>query len=65
MSIRNYIARKRVERAGQLLQTTNLSIREICEACGFANTAYFYKMCKEHTGLSPAQLRQDAKREGV
>lgn len=65
MSIRNYIARKRVERAGHLLQTTNLSIRDICETCGFSNTAYFYKMCKEHAGLSPAQLRQASDREGV
>ncbi|MEL7609350.1 MAG: response regulator [Bacillota bacterium] len=63
MSIRNYIAFKRMERAGNLLQTSDLSIREIAETCGFSNASYFHRMCREHTGLSPAQVRQQF-REG-
>lgn len=63
MSIRNYIAFKRMEQAGHLLKTTNLSAREIAETCGFSSTSYFHRICREQTGLSPAQIRQQY-REG-
>jgi two-component system response regulator YesN len=63
MPIRNYITLKRMERARYLLQSSNLPVREISEACGFSNISYFYRICKEHTGLSPAQIRQQF-REG-
>ncbi|MPM93294.1 HTH-type transcriptional activator RhaS [bioreactor metagenome] len=58
MPIRDYITRKRMERARCLLQTSRFSIKEISESCGFSNVSHFYRICKEHTGLSPAQMRQ-------
>lgn len=63
ISIRDYIAFKRMEQARNLLQTSKFSISEIAQTCGFSNTAYFQRICKEHTGLSPAQVRQQF-REG-
>ena len=60
LPIRDYIAKKRMEQARYLLQTSRLSIKEAAQCCGFSNVSYFYKICKEQTGLSPAQLRQEA-----
>lgn len=60
LPIRDYIAKKRMEQARYLLQTSRLSIKEAAQCCGFSNLSYFYKICKEQTGLSPAQLRQEA-----
>ena len=51
MSIRDYVALKRMDRAIALLQTSSLSIAEVSEACGFSNASYFHRICKEHTGL--------------
>lgn len=60
MPIRDYITHKRMEQARYLLQTSKLSIREVSEGCGFSNVSHFYRICKEHTGLSPAQLRRQS-----
>ena len=42
-----------------LLHHTRLSIREIAQACGFAGESYFFPFFKKHTGITPAEYRQE------
>lgn len=48
---------RRIEKAKHLLQETDLSIFEICEAVGYKNSSYFYRIFEEAEGMSPASWR--------
>ena len=48
---------RRVERAKRLLLETDLSVYEICEAVGYRNSSYFYRIFEETEGMSPSQWR--------
>ena len=50
--------RLKMERAGQLLLTTNMRINQICHKVGFDDNFYFSRLFKQHTGLSPRLYRQ-------
>ncbi len=52
-----YIQGKRIERARQLLRTTNESLPKIAEECGFSSHAYFGKVFKASTGYTPNAYR--------
>jgi len=47
----------RVEAAKKLLLTTNRSITEIGQSCGFCSSSYFSKIFKRHTGITPGKFR--------
>lgn len=47
----------RMERASQLLATTNLSVREVAERCGYSNEYGFMKRFKTHFGKTPTEFR--------
>jgi AraC-like DNA-binding protein len=53
----HYIQRMRIEGASFALQTTPLYISEIAFASGFADAAYFARVFKRHTGLTPQEFR--------
>lgn len=53
-----YIMRKRLERAHDLLLHTRLSIGEIASDCGFADQSHFIRLFKRRTGLTPQQFRR-------
>jgi AraC-like DNA-binding protein len=53
----HYIQRIRIEGARFALQTTPLYISEIAFASGFADPAYFARVFKRHTGLTPQEFR--------
>jgi AraC-like DNA-binding protein len=55
LSPAQYRTQIKIKRAMYLLQATNLSIREISDQLNFFDTAYFYKVFKAHTGMTPAQ----------
>lgn len=40
-----------------LLQTSGLTIKEICVSMNFANQSFFTKYFKQHTGMSPKEFR--------
>ena len=48
---------RRLGKARQLLEETDLSVQEICNAVGYNNTCYFYHLFKESEGVSPADYR--------
>ena len=59
-----YVIRRRVERAKELLDTTDLPIVEIALSVGCANQSHFSAMFHRFTGLTPHSYRtaQQAKR---
>lgn len=53
-----YLIRRRLEASKDLLETTNLPIKEISERVGFQNANGFYKAFKRCYDCSPANFRQ-------
>lgn len=53
----NYIWELRLEKAKELLLTTDMSIDEISIAVGYVNTSSFRRKFKQETGLTPSQIR--------
>lgn len=62
VSIHDYVTRARIKLAEELLCNTNLRVYEIASNCGYDNAAYFIKVFKANTGLTPQEYKQDAKR---
>lgn len=54
----DYLNRTRVERAKELLRTTDDSIQCISENCGFMNQGYFSKVFKKIMSCSPKEYRK-------
>lgn len=59
-----YLTRRRVERAQDMLRTANLTILEICYAVGFESLGSFCNRFKQITGTTPAAYRREALRDG-
>lgn len=59
-SLNNYITKIRVDYAQQLLKrSVDLSVGEIALRCGFSDQAYFSRIFKQFTGISPLQYRKN------
>lgn len=56
-SFTKYLNRLRIEKAKGLLSQTSLYIYEISDAIGYGDLAYFSKIFKQQTGLSPSEWR--------
>ncbi|WP_434098967.1 helix-turn-helix transcriptional regulator [Streptomyces xantholiticus] len=54
-----YLSRRRVERAREMLRTANLSVTEICTLVGFSSLGTFSARFKKQTGLSPSEYRAE------
>ena len=54
----NYVNQVRISKAVHLLQQTELGMDEIAEEVGFPNRAYFSRVFKKVTTLSPADFRK-------
>ena len=52
---------QRMQRAGQLLSTTDRNISEVTYACGFTSPSYFTKCFREHYGMSPTDFMRHQK----
>lgn len=52
-----YIINKRLEKAQNLLKSSDLGVAEIAYQCGFSDEGYFSKTFKKHFELSPSQYR--------
>jgi AraC-like DNA-binding protein len=53
----NYIQKRRVERAQQLLEISTLTVAEICFQVGFNDVSHFSKVFKKNTGVNPTTYR--------
>ena len=48
----------RIEKAKQLLCTSDMKMYEISEAVGYNDYAYFSQIFKRHMGTTPSQYRK-------
>jgi two-component system response regulator YesN len=55
---RDYLRHLRVEQAKMLLTTTDLPIARVAEASGFGEAAYFTRVVRAETGMTPSAYRQ-------
>ena len=54
-----------VEKAKQLLMTTNISVEEISRMLNFSSASYFRKILKKYSGKTPKEIRKTLRiREG-
>lgn len=58
ISLMNYIIRKRIETAKDLLMNTALSVNQISDKVGYGNYSYFTKLFKKETGYTPIDYRK-------
>lgn len=59
IELREYIIRVRVQKSLKILaKSSNLKIRRVAEAVGMPDVAYFCKIFKKHTGLTPSEFRK-------
>ncbi|GIP04800.1 hypothetical protein J28TS4_32070 [Paenibacillus lautus] len=58
-----YLNKIRLEKAMELLLTTELTISEISASVGYSDQSYFTKVFKKQTGISPSQFRRQDARE--
>lgn len=52
-----WIAARRVDKARQLLSTANLSLQQVANACGYADTSHFSHRFRSAQGVTPARYR--------
>jgi len=55
----SYLTNYRINMSKILLRSTDQSIAEISEACGFLDTSNFISQFKRHTGVRPTHYRRD------
>ncbi|GAA3408051.1 helix-turn-helix domain-containing protein [Paenibacillus hodogayensis] len=53
-----YLTSLRLERAGQLLQETDLNLEEIAEKCGYRNGSYISRLFASKLGIPPSEFRK-------
>lgn len=61
MSLPNYIAERRIERAKEYLRTSSLPISKIAMEVGYGNFSYFSKTFRELVGCTPNEYRSRQK----
>lgn len=60
-TVSEYIVKKRIEKAVELLDEGNLSIEQIAQKTGFSSGSYFSKMFKKEKGLSPLKFKKQSR----
>ena len=61
---RNYLTRRRIERAKELLRAANLTTTEVCYLVGFESLGSFTTRFGELVGMTPGQYRRQAAADG-
>ena len=57
ISFQNDLIRMRISYAEILLQTTDLPLENIAQACGYASNVHFHRQFKKLMGITPAKYR--------
>lgn len=53
-----YVTGIRIEKAKELLTTTDKSMKEICNAVGYADPNYFSRTFKKNVGYTPTEFKE-------
>lgn len=59
ITLSEYITRRKLQRAKEMLLGTKIPISEIAERSGYQTAKYFNKVFKEYEGVSPGQYRAE------
>ncbi len=62
MSMPDYVAKTRVQKAKEQLRNTDMSIKEIAEQNGFLSSNVFIRTFKKWEGVTPGIYREDGKK---
>ena len=54
-----WIRERRLSRAMELLEKTEMTVTDICYSTGFENVSHFSRLFKEHYGHTPSSYRKD------
>ena len=57
-TVMDYVLKTRIAKAKHMLATTDFSVGELSEKCGFSSIAYFCRVFKENEGVSPLKYRK-------
>ena len=60
VSFREKLIASRMDLAKYLLRSTDKSVNEICLAVGYADNAAFFRIFRQHTGMTPARYRKES-----
>lgn len=60
MSPNDWLQRRRIKAATDLLRSTDHKLESIAAACGFSSAQYFCQVFRKYTGKTPGELRQKA-----
>ena len=52
----DYLNQIRLNKAIELLRNTEMSIKEVCFACGFQSPQYFSRLFKQQMGITPREV---------
>ena len=52
-----YLTNIRIEKAKELLSTTEYSMKEICAMCGYSDPNYFSRSFKKNVGVTPTEYK--------
>ena len=63
ISFSKFVSRMKMEKAAELLATTDMRINEISDAIGISNPNYFSVQFRKAYGLSPMEFRGDRKQQ--
>lgn len=55
-----WIREKRLNKAKEMLETTAMTVSDICYTLGFENVSHFSRIFKQYHGTMPTSLRQEA-----
>ncbi|MEK8130577.1 response regulator [Paenibacillus filicis] len=58
-NLTDYLHRRRMERARELIVEQGYSIKHVAELTGYADLTYFYRVFKKHFGITPGDLRKE------
>lgn len=58
VSFQNDLIRMRIDYAKILLRTTDFSVEQISEICGYSNCVHFFRQFKQIAGTTPAKYRK-------
>lgn len=58
VTLTEYVNKKRVEKAKQLLKIGNVQIQTVAQSCGMLDVNYFTKIFKKYAGVTPREYRE-------
>ena len=57
-TITQYVNRRKLEHAKELLSNTDMSLSEITSQLNFESTSHFHSLFKKHYGITPSEYRK-------